>query len=172
MYNVFTCIKTVFLSLCKLFSYSIALLTMALTLSQNSYEHAHRNRTCRKWSKCNEINMAPSTRRFSLHPIHMYICGAFFTCIRFLGQCLNIYIWCKLTWVWQLTLHKLSKNANICICSRGVQSKNIIKNDTVYLDDNKNTALFDCLENDELSNIPPSFLRIKLISQPLFPPPP
>jgi hypothetical protein len=42
-----------------------------------------------------------------------------------------------------------------------------LKNDTVYLDDNKNTALFDFLENDELSNIPPSFLRINLISKPL-----
>jgi hypothetical protein len=41
-----------------------------------------------------------------------------------------------------------------------------LKNDTVYLDDNKNTALFDFLENDELSNIPPSFLRINLISKP------
>ncbi len=42
-----------------------------------------------------------------------------------------------------------------------------LKNDTVYLDDNKNTALFDFLENDELNNIPPSFLRINLISKPL-----
>jgi hypothetical protein len=43
----------------------------------------------------------------------------------------------------------------------------ILKNDTVFLDDNKNTALFDFLENDELSNISPSFLRINLISKPL-----
>ena len=43
----------------------------------------------------------------------------------------------------------------------------ILKNDTVFLDDNKNTALFDFLENDDLRNIPPSFLRINLISKPL-----
>jgi hypothetical protein len=42
-----------------------------------------------------------------------------------------------------------------------------LKNDTVNLDDTKNTALFDFLENDELSSIPPSFLRINLISRPL-----
>ena len=43
----------------------------------------------------------------------------------------------------------------------------ILKNDTVFLDDNKNTALFDFLENDDLRNIPTSFLRINLISKPL-----
>ena len=43
----------------------------------------------------------------------------------------------------------------------------ILKNDTIFLDDNKNTALFDFLENDDLRNIPPSFLRINLISKPL-----
>lgn len=42
-----------------------------------------------------------------------------------------------------------------------------LNNDTVNLDDTKNTALFDFLENDDLSNIPPSFLRINLISKPL-----
>ena len=41
-----------------------------------------------------------------------------------------------------------------------------LKNDTVDLDDTKNTALFDFLENDDLSNIPPSFLKINLISKP------
>jgi hypothetical protein len=43
----------------------------------------------------------------------------------------------------------------------------ILKNDTVFLDDNKNTGLFDFLENDDLRNIPPAFLRINLISKPL-----
>ena len=41
-----------------------------------------------------------------------------------------------------------------------------LNNDTVDLDDTKNTALFDFLENDELSNIPPAFLKINLISKP------
>ena len=39
-------------------------------------------------------------------------------------------------------------------------------NDTVNLDDTKNTALFDFLENDDLGGIPPSFLKINLISTP------
>jgi len=39
-------------------------------------------------------------------------------------------------------------------------------NDTVNLDDTKNTALFDFLENDDLGGIPPSFLKINLISKP------
>jgi hypothetical protein len=41
-----------------------------------------------------------------------------------------------------------------------------LKNDTVNLDDTKNTALFDFLENDDLGGIPPSFLKINLISTP------
>lgn len=44
--------------------------------------------------------------------------------------------------------------------------KPILKNDTVNLDDVKNTALFDFLENDDLNGIPPSFLKINLISKP------
>jgi len=41
-----------------------------------------------------------------------------------------------------------------------------LKNDTVNLDDTKNTALFDFLDNDELGGIPPQFLRIRLVSKP------
>jgi hypothetical protein len=42
-----------------------------------------------------------------------------------------------------------------------------LKNDTVNLDDTKNSALFDFLENDDLGNIPPSFLKISLVSKPV-----
>jgi len=44
--------------------------------------------------------------------------------------------------------------------------KPTLKNDTVNLDDTKNTALFDFLENDELGDIPPGFLKVNLISKP------
>jgi hypothetical protein len=44
--------------------------------------------------------------------------------------------------------------------------KPILKNDTVNLDDTKNTALFDFLENDDLGGIPPIFLKVTLRSKP------
>lgn len=45
-------------------------------------------------------------------------------------------------------------------------AKPIARNDTFYLDDDRNTALFDLFKNDILKDIPPEHLQIELLKQP------